>query len=84
MNPGSTSPIGELAKRVPLAGELVDGLDSLRLLGNDAAHIEPKDFDAIGREALRLAIDVVKEILETVYQHADLVARLAAFKRAQP
>jgi hypothetical protein len=41
-----------------------DGLDDLRLLGNDAAHIESKEFDAIGQEEVEIGIEFTKEVLK--------------------
>lgn len=64
-----------------LPAALIDGLDHLRLLGNDAAHIDLKDFDSVGARESELAIDIAKEVLKTVYQHQDLVGRLEALKR---
>jgi hypothetical protein len=56
-------------------------LDNLRLLGNDAAHVELKDFDRIGQTEAELAIEIVKELLKGVYQYEDLIARLEALRR---
>jgi hypothetical protein len=41
-----------LSGKIAIATRLVEGLDDLRLLGNDAAHVELKDFDAVGEEEL--------------------------------
>lgn len=79
--------IRSLQGKVSLPAELFDGLHDLRLLGNDAAHFELKDFQAIGQEQTQIAIDVVKEILKRIYQTAALVSQLAKYKHptsAQP
>lgn len=60
---------------------LFDGLDELRLLGNDAAHVESKDYDDIGQEEVELAIEFTKEVLKALYQYAALKSRLVALKR---
>lgn len=70
-----------LRDKVLLPPELMDGLQDLRLLGNDAAHIEAQVYDDIGEAEVLLAVDVVKEVLKGVYQVGDLVRRLRA--RAQ-
>jgi uncharacterized protein DUF4145 len=70
-----------LSGKVAVAHALVEGLDSLRLLGNDAAHVELHDFDEIGKTEAELAIEITKEMLKGVYQYEDLVARLEALKR---
>jgi Domain of unknown function (DUF4145) len=73
--------IGALQGSVVLPQSLLAALDDLRLLGNDAAHIEAKTFDAIGEEELDVAIELTKEILKSVYQLDDLLARLRALKK---
>ena len=73
--------LDDLRGRVPVPEELVTGLHELRLLGNDAAHLELKDFDGIDQSAVALAIDVVKEVLKRVYQSKILIERLRAFKK---
>ena len=57
---------------------LLDGLDELRLLGNDATHVEARLYDDVGQEEAELAIDVTKEVLKGVYQYGDLLKRLKA------
>lgn len=70
-----------LREKVTLPKPLLEGLDDLRLLGNDAAHIEAKVFENIGAEEVALAIDVTKEILKAIYQYDTLISRFAAFKK---
>lgn len=60
---------------------LLAALDDLRLFGNDAAHVEASTFDKIGTEELDAAIDLVKEILKSVYQLDSLLMRLQALKK---
>lgn len=66
---------------VVLPNELLDGLDDLRLLGNDAAHIESETYTNIGKSEVELAVDVTKEVLKGVYQYQGLVGRLQALKK---
>jgi hypothetical protein len=63
-----------------LPTELLNAADELRLLGNDAAHIEAKDYDNITDQESELAIELAKELLKAVYQYANLVNRLKALK----
>jgi len=58
-------------------------LDDLRLLGNDAAHIESKVYDNVGREEVEVGIELAKEVLKGVYQMSDLLARLRGLKAKQ-
>jgi hypothetical protein len=83
---GATGPnlktrLESLSDKIAVAKALVEGLDNLRLLGNDAAHVNLHDFDAIGPTESGLAIEILKELLKGVYQYEDLVAKLEALKR---
>ena len=64
-----------------IPGELLVAADELRILGNDAAHVEAKDYDAIGQVEAKLAIELAKELLKAVYQYTSLVAQLKALKK---
>jgi hypothetical protein len=70
-----------LGTKVVLPSQLLQGAQQLRLMGNDAAHIEAKTYDDVGKEEVELAIDVAKEVLKAVYQYRDLIDRLDALKR---
>ena len=74
--------IKSLGGKVVLPQELLDALDDLRLLGNDAAHIESQVFSAVGQNEVEVGLEVAKEILKAVYQYANLVSKLKALKRA--
>ncbi len=63
---------------------LLEALDELRLLGNDAAHLESKEYDQIGKEEVEVAIELTKEILKGVYQMDSLVGKLKKLKKDQP
>ncbi|RYG31118.1 DUF4145 domain-containing protein [bacterium] len=62
--------------------ELLDAADELRLLGNDAAHIEAKSYNEVGSTEASLAIELAKELLKAVYQYQALVDRLRGLKRS--
>lgn len=70
-----------LGQTVIIPGELLTAADELRLLGNDAAHIEAKTYDQIGPDECSIAIELAKELLKAVYQYTSLVARLQALKK---
>lgn len=74
--------IRTLRDRVILPPELFEGLDDLRLLGNDAAHIESQEFNQIGQEEVELGLEFAKEVLKSVYQYSALLNRLRALKRS--
>lgn len=70
-----------LGSQTILPQELLDGLDDLRLLGNDAAHIKSRDFQQVGQEEVDIALDLTKEVLKAVYQYSNLLSRLRGLKR---
>lgn len=71
----------DLRSKIVLPQELLDGLDDLRLLGNDAAHIESQEYDKVGQEEVELAIEITKEVLKAVYQYSSLISKLQKFKK---
>jgi len=73
--------ITSLGNKVLIPKELLDGMDDLRLLGNDAAHIESKVFDEVGKEEVEIGIEFAKEILKAVYQYSSLLAKLKSLKK---
>ncbi|MFA6313272.1 MAG: DUF4145 domain-containing protein [Sterolibacterium sp.] len=73
--------ISSLQSSVVLPKELFIALDDLRLLGNDAAHIEAKTYNSIGPAEVDIGIELTKEVLKAVYQLDDLLARLRALKK---
>jgi hypothetical protein len=75
--------IAALSDSVVLPEALLDGMDALRLLGNDAAHVESRDYEQVGQEEVEIALDVAKEILKATYQLDSIVGRLTALKRQQ-
>jgi hypothetical protein len=75
--------VKNLGKQVVLPQALLDALDQLRLLGNDAAHVDAKTYAKVGQDEARVALDVAKELLKSVYQLNDLLSRLQALQRAQ-
>jgi uncharacterized protein DUF4145 len=73
--------IAALRNIVLIPQELLDGLDDLRLLGNDAAHIEAKTFEQVGEEEAEVSLEFTKEILKAVYQYGHLLDRLRSLKK---
>ncbi len=73
--------IQQLGKKVVLPQELLNSLDDLRLLGNDAAHIESQNYDKVGKEEVEVGIEVTKEVLKAVYQYTSLMKRLKGLKK---
>ncbi|TPM39597.1 DUF4145 domain-containing protein [Mesorhizobium sp. B2-3-4] len=73
--------ISALSSTIVVPPDLLAAADELRLLGNDAAHIEAQVYDAIEAEEIEVAIDLAKELLKAVYQYTSLVARMKALKK---
>jgi len=70
-----------LKTKIVIPAELLEAMDELRLLGNDAAHIEAKDFCKISNEELEIAISITKEIMKSLYQYEDLLGKIRALKQ---
>ena len=70
----------DLGGKILIPQELLTGMDELRLLGNDAAHIEAQTFSEIGKEEIEVSLEFAKEILKAVYQYDNLLQRLKKLK----
>jgi hypothetical protein len=73
--------IADLKTKVILPTALFDAMTHLRLLGNDAAHIQARTYDSVGKEEIATAIELTKEIIKSTYQYRDLVGKLTALKK---
>ncbi|MBX3579715.1 MAG: DUF4145 domain-containing protein [Rhizobiaceae bacterium] len=73
--------IASLSSVAVIPADLLAAADELRILGNDAAHVEAKDYNIIGKEEAEIAIDLSKELLKAVYQYSSLVARLKSLAK---
>lgn len=72
--------IKDLESKIVLPRELIDAMDELRLLGNDAAHIEARTFSQISKAELDVAIEFTKEIIKGLYQYSTLLEHLRSLK----
>lgn len=70
----------ELQKNVILPLELFEAMDELRLLGNDAAHIEAKAYNEINKNEADIAIEFTKETLKALYQYKCLLSKMRSLK----
>lgn len=73
--------ISDLKSKIVIPDELFAAMDELRLLGNDAAHIEAKSYAKISDEELAVAIEFTKELLKALYQYSGLLSKLRALKK---
>ncbi len=73
--------IKNLGAKIVIPKELIEGVDDLRLLGNDAAHIESKEFNQIGQDEVEIGIEFTKEVLKAAYQYSTLLERLRGLKK---
>lgn len=73
--------LNALSTTMVLPSELLKAADHLRLLGNDAAHIEAKTYENVGEPEVRAAIDLTKELLKAAYQYKGLLGRLTALQK---
>ena len=70
-----------LGSKIVIPNELIEGMQELRLLGNDAAHIESNTFEEIGKNEVEISIEFTKEILKAVYQYESLLEKLRGLKK---
>jgi hypothetical protein len=73
--------ITSLSKIIVIPQALIAAADHLRLLGNDAAHIEGKTYQSIGDQEVKIAIDLTKELLKGAYQYEGLLSQLMALQK---
>ena len=73
--------INDLRSKIVIPGELLDAMDELRILGNDAVHVEAKEYDEISDTEVTVAIQFSKEILKSLYQYSSLLGKLRALKK---
>jgi len=66
----------DLKGKIVVPQELLDEMDELRLLDNDAAHIETKAFESITKPEIDIVIEFITEKLKSLYQYAPLLERL--------
>ncbi|MGA2842004.1 MAG: hypothetical protein ABSG18_17850 [Steroidobacteraceae bacterium] len=64
-----------------LPNALFEAMDHLRLLGNDAAHIEAKTYDDVGADEVLAGIELAKEIIKATNQYKGLLGRLQKLKK---
>jgi hypothetical protein len=75
--------IHDLRTKIVIPTELLDAMDELRILGNDAAHVQAKDYDDISEVEVTVAVQFTKEILKSLYQYSSLLGKLRALKKKQ-
>lgn len=73
--------ITDLKTKVVLPEELFEAMNSLRLLGNDAAHVRSKNFESIGVNEVTVSLELTKEILKATYQYKNLLSKLIGFRK---
>ncbi len=71
----------DVGTKIVIPKELIEGMQELRLLGNDAAHIESKTFNEIGKTEVEISIEFTKEILKGVYQYESLLGKIRGLKK---
>lgn len=78
------SKLKDLGTKILVPKELLEAMTELRLLGNDAAHIEAETFNEIGKSEVEISIEFTKEIIKEVYQYEGLLSKLRSLKKQVP
>jgi hypothetical protein len=68
---------------VVLPQPFLEGLHDLRLLGNDAGHVEARVYEDIGDEEVSAGIEIAKELIRAVYQYDAIMSALKRLGGAQ-
>lgn len=68
--------IESLSSTIVVPSALIAAIDQLRILGNDAAHVEAKTYDSIGKNEIEIGIILCKEFIKATYQLDELVSQL--------
>ena len=76
--------IEALSTKITLPPAFLAGLHDLRYLGNDAVHLELKDFDDVGSDEAEAGIEVLRVLLMSLYQYVGVMQKLAALKKPAP
>jgi hypothetical protein len=74
--------IQDLSTKILIPKELIEAMHELRLLGNDAAHIEAETYNSIGSDELLISIDFTQEIIKAIYQYENLLGKLRSLRIA--
>lgn len=72
--------IEALGEKVVLPKEMINGLHDVRLLGNDAAHVEARDYLEVGKDEVEAALTISKLILAAAYQTGAAMEALQRLK----
>ena len=70
-----------LGSKIVIPKQLLEGMNELRLLGNNAAHVEARVFYEISENEITVAIEFTKKILEATYQYDALLESLKSLKQ---
>ena len=73
--------LNDLSKKIFVPKELTEAMNELRLLGNDAAHIEAEAYNQVGKDEVEISIEFTKEIIKAVYQYESLLGKLRSLKK---
>ncbi len=72
--------IRNLKDRMVLPNDIIDGMHTLRIFGNEGAHIYTKVFDVTEQEC-SIALDLATEIARSLYAHRSLINRMNELKK---
>jgi hypothetical protein len=81
VGPNLYQKLQDLTSKILIPSELKEAMNELRLLGNDAAHIEAHTFEELGKEEIEISIEFTKEILKALYQYEGLLDKLRGLKK---
>lgn len=73
--------IESLGQKIVLPKGLVAALHDLRLLGNDAAHVEAREYENVGKREVEVAVEIAKMIIHATYQMDAILKGMKELKK---
>lgn len=71
----------DLPNKTTIHKKQIDVLMQLKLLGNDAVHVELKHFDQIGEKEVNIGLSLVQEIIRSWFHFLHLEGQLKSLKK---
>lgn len=75
--------VSALNAMVVLPPQLIEAMQELRILGNDAAHVTARAYEDVESEQVYAAFRLVREVVKAVYQLDSLIQELRSLKHEE-
>lgn len=72
----------DLPNKTAIHQRYIDAMMDLKYLGNDAVHIELKNFDQIGKDEVDLGLELIQTIIQSWFKFMHIQGKLQNLKKA--